>query len=41
MAKLLSLFSSTGCRLSLFNEVPSHIKKDVKLVHLDLEKVSL
>jgi hypothetical protein len=40
MAKLLSLFSSTGCRLSLFDEVLSHIKKDVKLGHLDLEKVS-
>jgi hypothetical protein len=31
MTKLLSLFSSTGCRLSLFDEVLSHIKKDVKL----------
>jgi hypothetical protein len=27
MTKLLSLFSSTGCRLSLFDEVLSHIKK--------------
>jgi hypothetical protein len=40
MTKLLSLFSSTGCRLSLFDEVLSHIKKDVKLGHLNLEKVS-
>jgi hypothetical protein len=40
MTKLLSLFSSTGCRLSLFDEVLSHIKEDVKLGHLDLEKVS-
>jgi hypothetical protein len=39
MTKLLSLFSSTGCCLSLFNEVLSHIKKDVKLGHLDLKKV--
>jgi hypothetical protein len=40
MTKLLSFFSSTGCRLSLFDKVLSHIKKDVKLGHLDLEKVS-
>jgi hypothetical protein len=40
MTKLLSLFSSTGCRLSLFDEVLSHIKKDAKLGHLDREKVS-
>jgi hypothetical protein len=39
MTKLLSLFSSSGCRLSLFDEVLSHIKKDVKPGHLDLEKV--
>jgi hypothetical protein len=39
MTKLLSLFSSTECRLSLFDEVLSHIKRDVKLGHLDLEKV--
>jgi hypothetical protein len=36
----LSLFFSTGCRLSLFNEVLSHIKKDVKLGHLNFETVS-
>jgi hypothetical protein len=36
MTKLLSLFFSTGCCLSLFEEVPSHIKKDVKLGHLNL-----
>jgi hypothetical protein len=40
MTKLLSLFSSSGCRLSLFDKVLSHIRKDVKLDHLDLEKVS-
>jgi hypothetical protein len=40
MTKLLSLFSSTGCRLSLFDEVLSHIKKDVKLGHLNPKKVS-
>ena len=40
MANLLSLFSSTGCRLGLFDDVLAHIKKDVKLGHLDLEKVS-
>jgi hypothetical protein len=41
MTKLLSLFSSTtGCRLSLFDKVLPHIRKDVKLGHLDLEKVS-
>jgi hypothetical protein len=40
MTKLLSLFSSPGCCLSLFDEVLSHIKKDLKLGHLNLEKVS-
>ena len=40
MARLLSLFTGTGCRLSLFDEVLSQIKKDVKLGYLDLEKVA-
>ena len=40
VANLLSLFTSTGCRLSLFDEVFSLIKKDVKQGNLDLDKVS-
>ena len=40
MAALLAMFTSTGCRLSLFDDVFSRVKRDVKLGHLDLNKVA-